>query len=96
MNDSSVVNSCDVSMDSILDSTQEGDSFLDAKVHETLQTDMDGIRVQISPDKTLNLPSLSEAQRKAIVGKWNVINIIYPLQQIRTQCDTIEFLIYIE
>ncbi|XP_060079265.1 rab GTPase-binding effector protein 1-like [Ylistrum balloti] len=46
--------------------SQEGDSFLEAKVVEADRSELDGIRVQISPEKTLNLPSLSEAQKRAI------------------------------
>ncbi|XP_033747222.1 rab GTPase-binding effector protein 1-like [Pecten maximus] len=50
----------------LADVSQEGDSFLDAKVAEADRSEIDGIRVQISPEKTLNLPSLSEAQKRAI------------------------------
>lgn len=50
----------------LADTSQGGDSFLDAKVAEVDRSEIDGIRVQISPEKTLNLPSLSEAQKRAI------------------------------
>lgn len=70
-------NSPNISMDenetdddkSILDasSLQEGDSFLDSRVLGTQSSDeLDGLRVQISPEKVLNLPYLSQAQTKAL------------------------------
>ena len=54
---------------SILDasSLQEGDSFLDSRVLGTQSSEeCDGLRVQISPEKVLNLPYLSQAQTKAL------------------------------
>lgn len=56
---------------SILDdsSLQEGDSFLDSRVLGTQSTEeLEGLRVQISPEKVLNLPYLSQAQTKALTG----------------------------
>ena len=40
----------------------------ESREHE-LSTPDDGLRVQISPEKTLHMPHLSEAQKKAITGK---------------------------
>lgn len=48
-------------------SLQEGDSFLDSRVLGTRSAEeIDGLRVQISPEKVLNLPYLSQAQTKAL------------------------------
>jgi hypothetical protein len=69
---------------SILDasSLQEGDSFLDSRVLGTQSSEeFDGLRVQISPEKVLNLPYLSQAQTKALTGKTyspeKVLNLPY-------------------
>lgn len=55
---------------SILDASDlpEGDSFLDSRVLNSNE-ELDGLRVQISPEKVLNLPYLSQAQTKALTGK---------------------------
>ncbi|XP_071179793.1 rab GTPase-binding effector protein 1-like isoform X2 [Mytilus edulis] len=52
---------------SILDASDlpEGDSFLDSRVLNSNE-ELDGLRVQISPEKVLNLPYLSQAQTKAL------------------------------
>lgn len=52
---------------SLLDvsSLPEGDSFLDSRVLGP-DEEQDGLRVQISPEKVLNLPYLSQAQTKAL------------------------------
>lgn len=54
---------------SLLDvsSLPEGDSFLDSRVLGP-EEELDGLRVQISPEKVLNLPYLSQAQTKALTG----------------------------
>lgn len=54
----------------ILDASDlpEGDSFLDSRVLDSNE-ELDGLRVQISPEKVLNLPYLSQAQTKALTGK---------------------------
>lgn len=44
------------------------DKFLDSGVHDSL-SEVDGMTIRISPDKVLNLPSLTEAQMKSITGK---------------------------
>lgn len=51
----------------ILDASDlpEGDSFLDSRVLDSNE-ELDGLRVQISPEKVLNLPYLSQAQTKAL------------------------------
>ncbi|XP_046374469.1 rab GTPase-binding effector protein 1-like isoform X1 [Haliotis rufescens] len=41
------------------------DKFLDSGVHDSL-SEVDGMTIRISPDKVLNLPSLTEAQMKSI------------------------------
>ncbi|XP_063396040.1 rab GTPase-binding effector protein 1-like isoform X2 [Mytilus trossulus] len=52
---------------SILDASDlpEGDSFLDSRVLDSNE-ELDGLRIQISPEKVLNLPYLSQAQTKAL------------------------------
>ncbi|KAK3084568.1 hypothetical protein FSP39_015613 [Pinctada imbricata] len=46
-----------------MDGPTEGDSFLDSQVEGGLE---EGLRVQISPEKTIHMPHLSETQLKAL------------------------------
>lgn len=44
--------------------------YLDSGVHETRSlNEMDNMTIRISPEKVINLPSLTEAQVRAITGK---------------------------
>lgn len=51
----------------VLNESGDGDSILDSVVGTSQsETEVDGMRIQISPEKVLNLPLLSEAQSKAL------------------------------
>ena len=52
--------------------------YINSSVQETRSlSEMDNLTIRISPEKVINLPSLTEAQVKSITGKYFYLSIFF-------------------
>lgn len=55
-------------------STLTDQDYVNSSIQETRSlSDMDNLTIRISPEKVINLPSLTEAQVKAITGRYKTL-----------------------